>query len=89
MYAKNIINAPINTPLNPFGAKGVQFSGLTKNAPAKTNNAITASFTKTIIAAILVESFVPLIKIKVIAITIKIAGRFIEIGTPKNVGITE
>ena len=29
IYAKNIKNAPINIPLNPFGAKGVQFSGFT------------------------------------------------------------
>ena len=27
--AKNIINAPINTPLKPLGAKGTQFAGLT------------------------------------------------------------
>ena len=29
MYAKNMINAPIQIPLKPFGANGVQFSGFT------------------------------------------------------------
>ena len=82
MYAKNIINAPINKPSNPFGANGVQFSGRIKNIPVSTNNAITPSFTATIIPAILAESFVPLTKIAVVIAIIIIAGKFIQNGIP-------
>ena len=82
MYAKNIINAPINTPSKPQGAKGVQFSGRIKNIPVKTNKAITPSLTATIIPAILAESLVPLTKIAVVIAIMIIAGRFMQKGIP-------
>ena len=67
--------------------QSVQLEGVTKNAPAIMNNAITASFINTITPAIFVESLVPLTKIAVVNnTTIIIAGKFIHIGTPKSVG---
>ena len=60
MYAKKITAAPFITPVHPIGANGLQFAGLTKNAPTTITAPITNSFTATMIELIRALSDIPM-----------------------------
>ena len=60
MYAKKITAAPFITPDHPIGANGLQFAGLTKNAPTTITAAITISLTPTMTELIRALSEMPM-----------------------------
>ena len=64
MYAKKITAAPFITPVHPIGANGLQFSGLTKNAPTTITAPIPTSFTATMIELIRALSDIPIYSTK-------------------------
>ena len=59
MYAKKMMAAPEAIPLKPFGAKGVQCSGLTNLKLTKTKKASTTSLIATIQKLKLADSRIP------------------------------
>src|ERR1700709_2950920 len=73
--AKNMTAAAPNTPLQPLGMNGCQFSGVTWNTPTP----ITISTTATLIATIMLftraDSLIPIDSSDVITIITRNAGR--------------
>ena len=73
-------------PENPFGANGVQFTGLTKWKLTKTKNPSTTSLIATIQKLNDADSRIPQTSTTVIAATIANARMLRTIGTPKTCG---
>jgi hypothetical protein len=68
--------APVITPLNPKGKKGIQFEGFMLKIPIRMKTSRAANFTKTIKLVNRALSLIPMTRMAVRNSTMTIAGRF-------------
>ena len=78
MYAKKTTAAPLMTPDQAYGMKGVQFAGSTYQKPATRKKSTAAILIVTMTALNFALSRIPTIRRTMIASTISIAGRLMS-----------